>query len=94
VPDPHVARQVDHVLVVEDVAREAVVLAQVHATVVAGHYPRRVLSTMLQHLQGIVERLVDRVTADDSHNSAHVASPHPSPAGKQPGRNKLKIWRE
>ena len=58
--DTHVAGQIDHVLVVEHVARQTVGLAQIQATFVAGHDARRVLAAMLQHQQGVIQRLVDR----------------------------------
>ena len=70
-PEPDLAPQTHHVVLLENIADQTVVLAQMQLTVRLGHDARGVLSPMLQVGQGVVDRLVDRTLADDSYNSAH-----------------------
>ena len=71
VADAHLSRQVDHVLVVEHIAREAVFLAQMQSTFVAGHDPGGILPAVLQHQQGIIEFLVCVFVGDDACYATH-----------------------
>ena len=68
----HGAAQFDHVLHIEHVARQTIVLAQMQFTALASHDPGRILTAMLQHQQGVIQRLIDRPPADYAYNSAHI----------------------
>ncbi len=57
--DAHVAAQAVHVVLAEDVANQAVALAQVQVIAFTGHDPGSILTAMLQHGQRIVEVVAD-----------------------------------
>ena len=69
--DADVADQLFNVMLLEDVLHQAVVLAQVQPHTIAGHHPSGVLATMLQHGQGVVDLLIDRISANQADDSAH-----------------------
>jgi hypothetical protein len=71
VTDADVAAQLEHVLLTEDIAHEALPLAHADETVDGGHDPCGVLPAMLQHRQRVVETLIDRAFTDDTCNAAH-----------------------
>ena len=73
VPYAHVALEPQHVLLLEHVADQAVVLAQEELALVRGHDARGILAAMLQHRKRIVELLVDRAVTDDADDAAHVS---------------------
>ena len=57
----------------ENVTHQAVAL--VHTEVPsAGHDARSILAAVLQHRQGVIERLINRTVPDDADNAAHAAS--------------------
>jgi len=58
VANAHVAVQPQHVAGVEDIPYQAVVLAQMQVSAVAGHDARCVLAAMLQHGQSVIDCLV------------------------------------
>ena len=55
VPDADVALEPQHVLLLEHVADQAIVLAQEDLALVRGHDARGILSAMLQYRQRIVD---------------------------------------
>ena len=69
--DTHIAPETQHVARVEHVTHQAVVLAQVQAFAFAGHDTGRILSTMLQNSQSIVDGLVNGTAGYDSYYAAH-----------------------
>ena len=69
--DPRAAEKVQHVALLEDVPGKPAVLAQVEPVVVARHDAGRVLAPVLQDHQGVVDRLIDGVPADDSDYPTH-----------------------
>ena len=69
--DADVAHQLFDVMLFEDVLHQAVVLAQVQPHAIAGHHPSGVLATMLQYGQGVVNLLIDRISANQADDSAH-----------------------
>jgi hypothetical protein len=76
VADTDVALQPQHVALLEDVAHQAVALADEQPPVL-GHDAGGVLAAMLQHRQRIVDGLVDGFVPDDSDDSAHDLSVSP-----------------
>jgi len=71
VADAHGTGEPSHVLLPEDVADQAVGLAEQDLALIAGHNPRRVLAAVLQDRQRIVEALINVVTGDHSDDTAH-----------------------
>ena len=69
--DAHVAVKRVHVAGVEHVAHQAIVLAQIHVTSVAGENAGGVLAAMLHHRQTVVNSLIDRCFRQDTNNAAH-----------------------
>src|SRR5690606_9998900 len=88
--DADVAAQPQHVALLEHVAHEPVALARVQPAVRLRDDTRRILTAVLQDRQRIVERLVDRLMADDSDYSAHL--PSLCLASRGPIRKSL-LWR-
>ena len=71
-PDPDIARQPHHVVLLEDIADQAVILPQAQLAVFLGHDARGILPPMLKDRQRIVDRLIDRPLTDNSNDSAHI----------------------
>ena len=69
--DTHITGQIDHVPGAEDIPRQAVVLAHMQLSSIHDDNAGGVLATMLQHQQGVVERLIDRAFTKNSNNTAH-----------------------
>jgi hypothetical protein len=69
--DAHLADQPLHVLLQENVGDEAVTLPQEDVRTFAGDDTGRVLTTMLQDRQRIVELLIDRRFRYDADDAAH-----------------------
>jgi hypothetical protein len=84
--DPHIAAQVHHMLVAEDVSRQARLLAHEQTVAVAGDDTCGVLPAMLQDQQGVVERLVDGLLGDDADDAAHDSPRETSVTGSRPVR--------
>ena len=85
VADSHVARQLEHMPPLKDVANEAILLAHVYAPVLGGYDPGSVLATVLQDGQGIIDGLVDRALGNDSDDSTHLTVT-PWPVRTRPAR--------
>jgi len=71
VGDAELAGEQLHVRHVEHVARQAVALVQADAVAVDGGDAGRVLATVLQHRQAVVEGRGDVAGAGDSDDAAH-----------------------
>lgn len=71
VTDADVALQLQHVPLLEHVAHETHVLAQVQRAFVLGHDACRILSTMLQDGERVVDLLVDRRETHDTDDATH-----------------------
>ena len=71
----HVALEVQHVAGVENVPDHSVVLAQVQSALIISHHARRVLATVLQNSQTIIDGLVDVTFSNYSYNPAHRILP-------------------
>ena len=71
--DTDVARQPQHVLTLEHVLHQAVILALTQSAVVVGHDARRILTAVLKHDQRIVDGLIDRFITDYSDDAAHCS---------------------
>ena len=74
-PYPHVADELQHMPGLEDIAYQALRLAQVQAPVVAGDDPGGVLAAVLEDREPIVEGLVHAVPGDDADDPAHITPP-------------------
>jgi len=72
VSDADVAAQFDHVLLLEDIAHQARVLAHVELARLAGHDAGRILTAVLQDGQRIVDSLIHGTDPDHSDDTAHV----------------------
>ena len=72
---PHVADQLEHVPRMKHVTDLPIVLAQMQFVAIAGHHARRILATMLQHQQTIIDHLSHRLLADYSDYSTHITKP-------------------
>jgi hypothetical protein len=59
VADPYITDQSLKVVLLKHVAHQAVTLAQLHLAAIAGYHASRVLATVLQSRQRIVELLVN-----------------------------------
>ena len=71
VAEADVARELQHVALQEDVADEAVALANAQPAAVVRHDAGGVLAAVLEHRQRVVERLIDGLMTDDSDQSTH-----------------------
>ncbi|BAP14355.1 hypothetical protein AS19_15040 [Alcanivorax sp. NBRC 101098] len=69
--NPHVAYKAAHMASAENVAHHAIIFAQVETVAVTGHYTSRILATMLENGQGIINPLVHIAMTDNAHNAAH-----------------------
>ena len=72
VADAHGSRQAQHVPLLEYVAHQAVVLALMKLVAIAGGDPRGILATVLQHRQGVVQRLIYAGPTNEADNAAHI----------------------
>ena len=73
--DSHVADQAAHVARPEHVTYQTGSLVHEEAAAVRSGNARSVLSPMLQHLQTVIEELIDRRRRDDSNDSTHADNP-------------------
>ena len=71
VADADVALELQHVVLLEDVAHQALALAHEQLAVGDRGDARGVLAAMLQHRQGVIDPLIDSAGSDDSGNAAH-----------------------
>src|SRR5689334_682939 len=67
----HVALELLHVVLLEDIAHEAPPLAREELAIQNRCNARRVLAAMLQHRERIVDPLIDSTGTDDSGYAAH-----------------------
>src|SRR5437899_2444950 len=72
VADADVALELEHVMLLEDVAHESAALAHVELALAAGGDAGGVLAAMLQHRESVIETLVDGAHSDDADDAAHV----------------------
>jgi hypothetical protein len=73
--DAHGALQPQHVAGVEDIAYQAVILAQIKPAFVTGDNTRRILSTMLQNGETVIQILVYVFRSDNTDYAAHLSTP-------------------
>jgi hypothetical protein len=71
VADAHVSRQPQHVPLLKYVSDQSVVLALMELVTVAGDDPRGVLTAVLEHRQGVVQRLIYVGLSNEADNAAH-----------------------
>ncbi len=71
--DADVAPQLEHVMLLEDIAHQAAALAHAQFAFDGSGDAGGILAAMLQHGERVVQPLVDRACADDSDDSAHNA---------------------
>ena len=71
VTDAPVTFEAAHIARTEHVAHQAGALVHVKASAFGGGNARRVLATVLQHLQPVIQQLVDRRGGNDPENSTH-----------------------
>ena len=71
VADADVAFEFQHVMLLEDIAHEALALAHEQLAFGDRGDARRVLTAMLKHRQGVIDALIDSAGSDDSGNAAH-----------------------
>ena len=74
VADADVALQLEHVVLLEDIAHQACALAHVELALAGGGDAGGILAAVLQHGERIVDALIDRAGADDSDDAAHVVA--------------------
>ena len=60
-------------VLLEYIADQSVGLAQTKMTIFLRHDARGILAPVLQNGERVIERLIDRIGADDSDDSAHGA---------------------
>ena len=70
--DTHIAGQTLHVTGPKHIADQTVILTQKQLILKAGNNTGSVLTTMLQHRQGIIDGLINMGFSNDPHNSAHA----------------------
>ena len=71
--DANRSPQPRHVSLLENVSHQTVTLTNTQGALVIGCDTGGVLTSMLQHGQCVVYRLIDRTTANDSNDGAHRA---------------------
>ncbi len=71
VTDAGVAFELQHVLLLKDVADQPTTLAYVELALPGGRDAGGVLPAVLQNGQRVVDPLIDRARPDDAHYSAH-----------------------
>ena len=69
--DADVALELLHVVLLEDIAHQALALAHEQLALGDRRDARRVLAAVLQHRQGVIDPLIDSAGSDDSGNAAH-----------------------
>ena len=83
VADAGIALELEHVVLLEDVAHQAAVLAHAKLPVAGGRDAGGVLAAMLQHRQRVIDALIDRARSDDTDDSAHSSLPQRAGADQQ-----------
>src|SRR3954469_23780558 len=73
VADAVVTLQLQHVLLLEDVAHEPAALAGVQLAIDGSCNARRVLAAMLQDRQRVINPVVDRAGSDNTYDTAHAS---------------------
>jgi len=73
--DAHMANQTLHMALLEDIAHQAVVLAQEQAAIMAGDNTGSILAAVLEDGEPVIQRLIDVRFTDDTDNAAHVTQP-------------------
>ena len=81
VADAHVAGKAQHMAGAEHVPYQPVGFALFQSLLAPGDNACRILATVLHHRQAVIQRLVDRVPANDSDNAAHASLPVHLPPG-------------
>ena len=69
--DARVAAQLEHVMLLEDIAHQARALAHTQLTLIGGHDSGGVLAAVLQYGQCVIDALVDRTGTDNADYAAH-----------------------
>jgi len=75
VTDADTADQALHVALLEDVAHQAVILAQEQPAVMAGHDTGSVLAAVLEDRKRVIQRLIDVRLTDDTDDATHATQP-------------------
>ena len=75
VADADVALQLDHVLLLKDVAHQAGVLAHEQLARLGGHDAGGILTAVLQHRERVIDSLIDGTHTHHSDDSAHEGPP-------------------
>ncbi len=75
VPDPDVALEFEHVLLLKHIAHQPRILAHEEFAVLRGHDAGGILAAMLQNRQRVIDSLIDRAYAHHSDNSTHQGPP-------------------
>jgi hypothetical protein len=70
--DADIAPQFVHVLLLEDVTDESVLLAGAEGPIEVGHHAGSILPPVLKDGQRIIDGLIDRPMADDANDATHV----------------------
>ena len=67
-----IALKTQHMTLMENIADESVSFAYMQALPFGRDDSGSILATMLQHSEGIIERLVDRLVSNNSDHAAHA----------------------
>jgi hypothetical protein len=70
-----VADQALHVALMEDIAHQAIVLAQKQPPLMTGYNTGSILAAVLEDGQAVIQRLIDVRFTDDTDNATHVTQP-------------------
>jgi len=73
--DADIAEQLLHVALLEDIAHQAVILAQEQLAAMTGHDTGSVLATMLKHGKRVIQRLIDVRLTDHTDDATHATQP-------------------
>ena len=69
--DPNIPQQPSHVLRVKNVGDQAFSLLQIKLPLIAGGNTGGILSTMLEHGEGVIDYLANRTVSEDANDTAH-----------------------
>jgi hypothetical protein len=72
VPDADCTLQLEHVVLLKHVTHQAGALARTEPSFKGGHDAGRILATVLQYRERVVETLIDRTGADYADDAAHL----------------------
>jgi hypothetical protein len=67
----NVTRESFHVMLAKNITHQTIAFALIKAAIAKGHHARRILASMLQYGECIVNRLIDRACSNYANYATH-----------------------